>query len=546
MEEDKDEEKLNEEIAKNNEEIEQLIEDNLQTDTPDTDNILNDLQEQERNTFQELDSQEQDNEQENNQDQGNNQETENEAADNENSEQSREERAPEAEQEHREAAPVRLDGVSRAYGDSDLGDFDTKAPQNKDGLKTRAAPEVNPPKRDRGGTKGKSGGDNIMEVFWNDCIMAFYAWSIDTIVDNTLDFAEWVLFAKYKSEDYKEQKEDKKKNIYVIGSELHKERMDSLAKEKEKLCELNENLAKQRDGINPTWNIWKKEPEFYNKLKQIYNKGMDEPDSAEAKFIQKYSLGAEKEVIDGRFAKEEKIFTLAVRMATIEEVVNDETHMVSPAFSRNLKDFEDKVNKRESNLDTYKQTIISYVSALTSELGAESETNTKLSQKLEALKQSAIAGQDVSHIKKDAQKTIKEIKEINKEAVDSEDVIKPHILNRSKEIYSKIMENIDKIHETYPNDENLTKETIKNYLTSINEAGKAAKVETDKIIDQDIGKRSKNTKAKQAVENIGKAINEFSLEGEGISSRQAASQKDEFVLTEKQFAKAIREYRFSR
>ena len=58
---------------------------------------------------------------------------------------------------------------------------------------------ITPPKRDRGGTKGKSGGDNIMEVFWNDCIMAFYAWGIDAIVDNTLDFAEWVLFAPYKS-----------------------------------------------------------------------------------------------------------------------------------------------------------------------------------------------------------------------------------------------------------------------------------------------------------------------------------------------------------
>lgn len=29
--------------------------------------------------------------------------------------------------------------------------------------------------------------------------MAFYAWTIDTVVDNTLDFAEWVLFSPYKS-----------------------------------------------------------------------------------------------------------------------------------------------------------------------------------------------------------------------------------------------------------------------------------------------------------------------------------------------------------
>ena len=534
MEEDKEENKLDEEIRRANEEMEQQIEANLQAESSENNDILNENQEDTENQEQNND-QNSENEEENKED---------------NSAQNQEEQAQEEEtnqeNDNHGASSEHFDGISRAYGDADIGDFDNKAPKSKEDFKTKTSSGVTPPKRERGGTKGKSGGDNIMEVFWNDCIMAFYAWSIDTIVDNTLDFAEWVLFAKYKSEDVKEPKEEKKKNIYMIGSEFHKERMANLAKEKEKLCELNENLAKQRDGINPTWNAWNKEPEFYNKLKQIYNQAMDDPHSAEARFIHKYSLGAEKEIIDGRFAKEEKIFTLAVRMATIEEVVNDEMHVISPTFSRNLKNLENKVNQRSNDLDAFKQDVVLYINTLTSEIGEENVTNTKILQKLEALKQSAIGGPDISHIKKDAKKTIKEIKQINKEAIDSEDVVKPHILNRSKEIYSQIMGNIDKIHETYPNDENLTKETIKNYLISINEAGKAAKVETDKIINLDIEKRSKNTKAKKAVENIGKAINEFDLDGTGISSRHEAAQKDEFVLTEKQFAKAIREYRFSR
>ena len=85
------------------------------------------------------------------------------------------------------------DGISRAYDEMPLDGFDTKAPQDKKEKNVISKGSIVPPKRDRGGTKGKSGGDNIMEVFWNDCIMAFYAWGIDSIVDNTLDFAEWVL-----------------------------------------------------------------------------------------------------------------------------------------------------------------------------------------------------------------------------------------------------------------------------------------------------------------------------------------------------------------
>ena len=52
--------------------------------------------------------------------------------------------------------------------------------------------------------------------------------------------------------------------------------------------------------------------------------------------------------------------------------------------------------------------------------------------------------------------------------------------------------------------------------------------------------------AKKSVENINKAINEFELNGQPIGSRDSAAQKDEFLLTEKQFSKAIRDYQLSR
>ncbi len=439
------------------------------------------------------------------------------------------------------------DGVSRAYNDVVVDEFDTKAPQDKKEKEVKSNDSITPPKRDRGGTKGKSGGDNIMEVFWNDCIMAFYAWGIDAIVDNTLDFAEWVLFAPYKSGGKIEEKEEKaKKNIYMIGEEFYKERIERFSKEKEKLIELNENLAKEKDGISPTWTAWEKEPNFYKKLCQINEKALADPQSPEAEFMRKYGLGIDKEIVEGRFAKEEKIFTIATRLATIEEVISEEKNTISPVFSDKIDTFENRLKCKNANLDQFKAEIAARVLDLQEELGGDNAPNTEIKKKLEEIKTIAESGSKISGITKEVSKKIKEIKNISKDAIDSEDVIKTHIQKRSQEHYKQIMENIDKIHETNKGHPDEMKECIKQYLTSINKAGKDAKEETDKIITKNISDRSKHKKAQEAVSKISGAINDFMLNGEKISERAQAAQKDEFTLTEKQFSQAIREYGLSR
>ena len=112
------------------------------------------------------------------------------------------------------------------------------------------------------------------------------------------------------------------------------------------------------------------------------------------------------------------------------------------------------------------------------------------------------------------------------------------------------VENIDKIHEAYMDDPEKVKETIKEYLSSVNNAGKEAKQATDKVIEEGLkgkinaGEKRKNAKA--SVVKIDTAINDFMLEGEKISSKAPAAQKEEFVLTEKQFSKAIKDYRLGR
>lgn len=80
------------------------------------------------------------------------------------------------------------------------------------------------------------------------------------------------------------------------------------------------------------------------------------------------------------------------------------------------------------------------------------------------------------------------------------------------------MENIDKIHEAYVDDPEKVKETIKEYLSSVNNAGKEAKQATDKVIEEGlkgkINAEEKRKNAKASVEKIDTAINDFMLEGE--------------------------------
>lgn len=439
------------------------------------------------------------------------------------------------------------DGISRAYDEMPLDGFDTKAPQDKKEKNVISKGSIVPPKRDRGGTKGKSGGDNIMEVFWNDCIMAFYAWGIDSIVDNTLDFAEWVLFAPYKSGGKVEEKNEKaKKNIYMIGDEFYKERADRFTKEKEKLAELNENLAKTKDGIAPTWVLWGKKPDFYKKLCDIQEKALADPSSPEADFMQKYGLGVDKEIVAGRFAKEEKIFTIATRLATIEEVISDAKNTISPEFSNKLDNLEKSLKNKSLDISQLKTNISTQVSELQSEIGGDDAACKEINKKLEEINKIANDGKKIAEIKKQVSEKIKEVRSASKDAIDNEEIIKAHIQKRSQQYYQKLMGNIDKIHEANKDNPETIKENIKQYLTSVNNAGKAAKLETDKIIMKNINDRSKHKQAKAAVAKISAAIDNFELNGEKISEREAATQKDEFTLTEKQFSKAIREYRFGR
>ena len=370
-----------------------------------------------------------------------------------------------------------------------------------------------------------------MEVFWNDCIMAFYAWTIDTVVDNTLDFADWVLFSPYKSggSTVETTTEKKPKTIYMLGEELYKSRMENFAKEKDKLIELNENLEKSANGIQPEWKLWGKMPAFYPKLQQIHAKAIENPDSEEAKFMHKYGLGSSDETVKVRFDKVEKLIMLAVRLASVEEVVSDAKNTISPEFSQKLADLDETLKKNNCS----KQEVTEKINALSEETGGDNAVCKDVSAKIQEINALLEKTGDISKVKKDIIKKAKELRKVSEGAGHDEDIIKEHIRKRGQEKYKRLMENIDKIHEAYVDDPEKVKETIKEYLSSVNNAGKEAKQATDKVIEEgqkgkiNAGEKRKNAKA--SVEKIDTAINDFMLEGEKISSKAPAAQTDELV-----------------
>lgn len=444
-----------------------------------------------------------------------------------------------------------FDGVSRAYDDP-MGDFDTKAPKDESDKKKKSGWKIEPPEHKPSKTKS-SGAKDIMEVCWG-MIMDAYTGTIDFVVDGTIDFVEFVLFATLNRIG-KTEKEKAKKNVYMIGSEFYKERTDILAAEKEKIIELNENLEKVAAGIEPEWKLWGKKPNFFDKLVQIYNSARGKPNSAEAAFLAKYGLGKDAETVRGRFAKEEKIFRMAVRIATLEEAVNGS----QTAFKTGLDELDKTLDTKYAKSDVFelKADLLRNIKAIEEENGGEEAISGEVAAKLKSMETLISNGNDVSEIKKGVKEEFQDLKQVCETSVNNETMIKEHIRKNSRIKYQQIMENIDKIHDVYKNNPEQIKETIKNYLQSINEASKTAKDATDIVVAPE-GKMSKIkmkmkfygsraiNKAKTAVAGIDDAIQNFDISGEQISARHPAVEKDEFNLTGQQVAAAVRNFNLSR
>lgn len=435
------------------------------------------------------------------------------------------------------------DGISHAYDDIGLDELNKKsAPKKKE--EKSSGWGLTPPKIDKKKTDlGKE--TNIMELIWKEFILASYAGTIDFVVDNTLDFVEYVLYAPFKSDKkVKIEKEPEgPKTIYAMGDEVFKKRREELEKGKNKFnesyVELKENLAREANGEKPKWTVWKSEPSFYQELKAIAEKAKANPESAEAKVMEEFNKVPE--MIESLFKKEVGLFKLALNLATLETTANP-ISLLSPEAVEKLKSLKEMAENKDQGLDY--QVVENTIKEIQSTIVEDDKTSKAILEELDKMKQ---ASKKQATGKKQIIASLKKIRKIDGAAGSDEDVIKAHILRLSKEKYNRITQNIDKIHESYKDNPEERASVVKEYMTHIITSLTAAKPVVDAMITGDIKSKipGYRSKAKEAVNKADQSIDDFKLKEENIGNVGAAAVHIENPFESKDkdaFIRNVRDY----
>lgn len=431
------------------------------------------------------------------------------------------------------------DGVSRAYDDIGLDDLNKQsAPKKKE--EKSSGWGLTPPKYDKKKTDlGKE--TNIMELIWKEFILASYAGAIDFVVDNTLDFAEWVLYAPFKSDKKVkiETEPEGPKTIYAMGDEVFKKRREDLEKGKNKFnesyTELKENLAREANGEKPKWTVWKSEPSFYQELKNIAEKAKANPESEEAKVMENFNKVPE--MTESLFKKEIGLFKLALNLATLETAVNPIKGVLSPEAVQKLNSLEKMAKDKDQPVDH--QQLEKTLKEIRETIVGEDKPSKALREELDKMKEATSNKQILDSLKK--------IRKADSVAGSDEEVIKAHILRLSKEKYGKITQNIDKIHESYKDNPEERASVAKGYMTHLITSITEAKPAVDKVIEGSIKSKipGYSSKAQKAVDKANQSIDNFQLNGVNIGKVKAAAVHIEnpFETKDKDaFARNVRNY----
>lgn len=284
-------------------------------------------------------------------------------------------------------------GVSSAYADMNMG----KAKEPK---KSRPAPT--PPKRPEK-DKDKDYKD-IMELFWQEVILASYSGIINKATDLTMDFVDYVLYHKSDGKDQKTQLDH-----YTIAKSIKDKECEKTDKKVDaataRLAEVLNNLEKVKNGEEPTWELNKKKPQCFDEASRIYNKAENERTPDEKLFIEGIfnSVNSIKELNEA----EKKLIGIAAGCAA-EKVRNDDMNgdVISSTFTQSMKKIEEELSKKTPD----KNIITAYVGLASKEVESGCEVHKSISEKLTAI-QEATNGGDF----KAAKKGIKDIHQIEEE-----------------------------------------------------------------------------------------------------------------------------------
>lgn len=438
-----------------------------------------------------------------------------------------------------------IPGISSAYAD-----INTDNLSNGDGAKTSQKvlsnkSSIKPPERKRGGAKA-GGGKDIMEMFWNECIIAPYENLINFVVDTSLDFCEWVLFTPFQSSgatvETKTTPEPKSK--YAMGDEVFAERSKELDIAKDKMQELKNNIQAEERGIMPRWQKWGEMPDFYPKLKKISEIARNDPNSREAELLEKIGFTDNEEAMSAKKVKAKLLFKIAVGLATLEDIVNPARSLMPEALNVKMGELEQLAGQNNSDVNVVKTTAKEKLDVMINAVPGENEIYKSMRQALNELKNHMEAENDPVVLNKKLKQGLKQIKSISLTATDNEELIKRRIVTQAQGKYDNLKENIDKIYEAKSANPEELKETVKNYLNAVIKEHKTAKSDADEFLRKK-GK-SQLKKAQDAVKKANNSIDDFLLDNIKLADKPEASLKEPAVLTEKQTIEIIKNHNLSR
>lgn len=442
------------------------------------------------------------------------------------------------------SAPTRTpDGESHAYDDLDLNQMGKPQQETSviEALPKRDWPEA--PEHKKPGKGG--GGKDIMEVIWNECILGFYDWVIDTSIDTVLDFADWILYKPFANNENKpaKSKESEKKTAFDHGDELIAKYSQNVQKGKELFDqahgEILENINRDQAGMAPEWKIWKKKPPFFDTVLDLAQKAKENPDSPEAAKYARFTKAPE--IMDSMLKKEILLRKMSVGLAAIDEALNADEKALSSKVSSELIVMKKNLEKHK-NPEKLKESLKKSIDEIGPMLKIERPIDKAITEKLTNIVHIISSSEtDVGKLTESIGKNLTEIDEIKKKNADPQ----VNIENNSKGYYEDLMNNIDKIQNTYANDPEKAKATVRDYMVSVTESIKTAKKDTDSYLSANMfTSKQHEKKAQESLTKATSSINNFILEGEEIGGKPKSPEQAQSPLTGDKYKifKAVKDY----
>jgi polyhydroxyalkanoate synthesis regulator phasin len=318
-----------------------------------------------------------------------------------------------------EKGPANIEiGVSHAYGG--VPETDIYGKQNKP-EKTPREP-IKKPERAKNSKGG--GGNNIMELFWNEIILKTYGWCVDFCVDTVLDLADFVLFPEGDGEESKKEK----LNIFVLGQKIRDASKTKMQKRKE-VClkgykEFLNNLVKDSKGEKITWSIQKSEPPFFKDISKIYQKKDEDRTEDEKQLVHMINNPPLEQMINDGM----KMHDMALAAATCEVAADRENgYIVSKTFKENMEHLKKHVST--GNMTSSLEAIANILK----EIECYGESVAPIIQGLSSLKETVLA-KDTKAGKKEYQNIVSALDELKENPAFWE----ARILSAEKQYFAQI------------------------------------------------------------------------------------------------------------